>query len=145
MHEIPNYPQNLLDRVKAAKHGPSLDSNAKYVFHVIHRNDDEDMQAFEEVDSEDEEMDAEDDDTERQSTFDTLEEANNAALALFRSMYMDFFDQENDMSNWYEEGTSEEQLNEVVWKVNADGEVSLKAHETEDEIIYEIYVSASKV
>jgi hypothetical protein len=144
MQEIPNFPQNLLDKVNEARHSPSGDPNAKYVFHVIHQNDDDDMDAFEEIDSEDEEMDSEDD-VERQSTFDTLEEANNAALALFRSMYVDFFGQEEDMSNWYEEGTSEEKQNEVVWEVNGDGEVSLKAHETEDGMTYEIFVSAEKV
>ncbi|KAJ5165543.1 uncharacterized protein N7500_007373 [Penicillium coprophilum] len=144
MQEISNYPQNLLDRVNAAQHAPSRDSNDKYVFHVIHRNDDDDLNALEEIDSEDEEMDSEDD-SERQRTFDTLAEANNAALALFQSMYFDFFAQEEDMSNWYEEGTSEEKMNEVVWEVNGNGEVSLKAHETEDGITYEIYVSASKV
>ncbi|KAJ5365873.1 hypothetical protein N7517_008759 [Penicillium concentricum] len=142
MQELPNYPQNLLDRVSAAQHTPS-DSNAKYVFHVIHRND-EDMSALDEIDSEDEEMGSEDE-SERQRTFDTLAEANNAALALFRSMYLDFFGQEDDMSNWYEEGTGEERQNEVVWEVNGDGELSLKAHETEDGMTYEIYVSASKV
>ncbi|OQE35387.1 hypothetical protein PENCOP_c013G00739 [Penicillium coprophilum] len=144
MQEISNYPQNLLDRVNAAQHGPSRGSNDKFVFHVIHRNDDDDLNALEEIDSEDEEMDSEDD-SERQRTFDTLAEANNAALALFRSMYFDFFAQEEDMSNWYEAGTSEEKMNEVVWEVNGNGEVSLKAHETEDGITYEIYVSASKV
>ncbi|KAK4868705.1 hypothetical protein LT330_006907 [Penicillium expansum] len=144
MREDLNFPQDLLDRVNTAQHSPSRDFSAKYGFHVIH-SEDFDIYALEEKDSEDEEKDSEDGDSERQHTFDTLEEANNAALALFRKEYEDFFLQQIDMSNWYEEGTSEEKLNEVVWEVNDDGEVSLRAQETEDGIIYEIYVSAERI
>ncbi|KAJ5517798.1 hypothetical protein N7453_000220 [Penicillium expansum] len=124
MREDLNFPQDLLDRVNTAQHSPSRDFSAKYVFHVIH-SEDFDIYALEEKDSEDEEKDSEDGDSERQHTFDTLEEANNAALALFRK--------------------DEEKLNEVVWEVNDDGEVSLRAQETEDGIIYEIYVSAERI
>ncbi|CAI7652288.1 unnamed protein product [Penicillium glandicola] len=131
MREVPDFPQDLLDRVNAAQHSPSRKSNAKWVFCVIHSEDD-DMSAFEEVDSEDEEMESEDGDSGRQRTFDTLEEANNAALALFRTEYEDFFDQKKDMSNWFEEGTKEVLMNEVIWKVDVDGSLSLQAHDAEE-------------
>ena len=143
MRSVPDFPQNLLDRVNAAEHSPSRDSNVKYVFHVIHSGA-EDLSAFEEVDSEDEGVESDDGDSQRQHRFDTLVEANKAALDLFRSEYEDFFDQEKDMSNWYEEGTSEIMMNDVIWQV-VDGMVSLQAHHAEEGIIGEIYVSASRV
>lgn len=144
MREIPNFPQDLLERVNAAQHGPSRNSNVKYVFHVIH-SEAEDLSAFEERDSEDEQTDSEDGDSQRQHTFDTLEEANNAALALFRSEYEDFFDQVKDMSNWYEEGTSEIKMNDVIWQVDVDGKLSLQAHNAEEGIVGQIYVSALRI
>ncbi|KOS48252.1 hypothetical protein ACN38_g839 [Penicillium nordicum] len=143
MRSVPDFPQNLLDRVNAAEHRPSRDSNVKYVFHVINSAA-EDLSMFEEVDSEDEEEESEDGDSQRQHVFDTLEEANKAALALFRNEYEDFFDQEEDMSNWYEEGTSEIMMNDVIWQV-VDGMLSLQAHDAEEGIAGEIYVSASRI
>lgn len=143
MRSVPDFPQNLLDRVNAAEHRPSRDSNVKYIFHVVH-SEAEDLSAFEEIDSEDEEVESEDGDSPRQHTFDTLEEANKAALALFRIEYEDFFDQKKDMSNWYEEGTSELMMNDVIWQV-VDGLVSLQAHDAEEGIVGQIYVSASRV
>ncbi|CRL29468.1 unnamed protein product [Penicillium camemberti] len=143
MRSVPDPPQNLLDRVNAAEHSPSRDSNVKFIFHVIH-SEAEDLSAFEEIDLEDEEVESEDGDSQRQHRFDTLEEANKAALALFRSEYEDFYDQEEDMSNWYEEGTSEVMMNDVIWQV-VDGMLSLQAHNAEEEIVGQIYVSASKV
>ncbi|KAJ5507222.1 hypothetical protein N7527_009365 [Penicillium freii] len=142
MRSVPDFPQNLLDRVNAAEHSRSRDSNVKYVFHVIH-SEAEDLSAFEEIDS-DEEVESDDGDSPRQRTFDTLGEANKAALALFRSEYEDFFDQKKDMSNWYEEGTSELMMNDVIWQV-VDGLVSLQAHDAEEGIVGQIYVSASRV
>ncbi|OQD72201.1 hypothetical protein PENPOL_c001G08486 [Penicillium polonicum] len=143
MRSVPDFPQNLLDRVNAAEYSPSRDANVKYIFHVVH-SEAEDLSAFEETDSEDEEVESEDGDSPRQHTFDTLGEANKAALALFRSEYEDFFDQKEDMSNWYEEGTSELMMNDVIWQV-VDGLVSLQAHDAEEGIVGQIYVSASRV
>jgi hypothetical protein len=138
------FPQDLLDRVNAAQHHPSRTPGTRYVFRVTHITpDDDDTDAFEEVDS-GEEVDSEDEDP-RKFTFDTIEEANRAALDLFTEYYEDFCTQREDMSNWYEEGTSKEELNEVVWRVNANGELSLEAHDTEDGHTYLVCVEALKV
>lgn len=88
-------------------------------------------------------MESEDGDSQRQHRFDTLEEANKAALALFGSEYEDFFDQEEDMSNWYEEGTSEVMMNDVIWQV-VDGMLSLQAHDAEEGIVGQVYIFASR-
>lgn len=106
----------------------------------------DDRDLTEEVDSEDE-MDSEDEDSidnETHRTYDTLEQANNAALSFFASAYREYCDQEEDMSNWYEEGTSEERLNEVVWSFNENGQLSLCAY-NEEGFECEVHVSASKV
>jgi hypothetical protein len=61
--------------------------------------------------------------------FDTLEEANQATLAVFRDSYPEFLDQQKDMSNVYEKGTKQEQENEIVWEISPRGELKLVATE----------------
>ncbi|KAJ5787177.1 hypothetical protein N7457_002167 [Penicillium paradoxum] len=148
MDEDYNFPQNLLDRLKATQHTPSRNPTARYVFRVNHTGrDDDDMNGFEEVDSE-EEMDSENEesrDDETTQTFDTLQQANDAALAFFARNYEEYLDQQDDMSNWYEEGTSEEMMNEVIWSISAEGELSLRANDAEEGFECEVRVSASRV
>lgn len=49
------------------------------------------------------------------------------------------------MSNWYEEGTSEEKMNEVIWSFDKDGQLSLRANDAEEGPECEIFVSASRI
>lgn len=75
MFKLSDFPQNLLDRIKVTHHPPSRDSNARYVFRIVHYRQHENAYACEEVDSEDE-MESEDEDSiddETNRTYDTLE------------------------------------------------------------------------
>lgn len=145
MREGLHFPQNLLDRLDAAKHSPSRDPNARYVYSVSHFRAGDEDQTEECSEDSDEEPSEESPDDETAYTFDTLEKANNAALALFGRYYEDWLDQEKDMSNWYEEGTNEDQMNEVIWNINPHGELSLIANDAEEGFACDIRVVASKI
>lgn len=118
------YPQNLLDKVKAAQfkpypHGRRTDNPDPTWVYVLHHDIDElgtedGSQLFVE------------------GIFSTLEKANSAALKLFKEHYANFFDQKKDMSNFYETGSRPNHAsNTVEWTIQGDGGVMLEAQDSE--------------
>ncbi|KAJ5318044.1 hypothetical protein N7508_002552 [Penicillium antarcticum] len=124
----PEWPQDILDRAKGAYHEPTrrertADYPIPYKFVVFNENPDMS-------------------EAEVEGIFDTLEEANQATLAVFSASYSDFLDQKRDMSNVYEKGTKEEQENEIVWEFGSNGELSLVATDGSNGEQYLVWVEA---
>lgn len=64
--------------------------------------------------------------------YSSLEKANKAALEIFRENHPEYFEIEEDMSNWYYKNSKgsieiEGEEDTVAWDVNSNGEVLVKA------------------
>lgn len=121
------YPQDLLDRVKAAHHTPPAEEQgSRFRFIIV----DENIPAYYKHEESRDVV----------GQFDTIEEANQAALDYFSQAYGDYLHQREDMSNFYEAGTSNDDFNTVEWSVDERGALSLNAHEAEgDEAIVSVH------
>ncbi|OGE55456.1 hypothetical protein PENARI_c004G07696 [Penicillium arizonense] len=121
------YPQALLDRVKAARHPKSQrdispENPVPYVFLVIYDCWNGDKYGGGETIS---------------GAYSSLEKANKAALEIFRANHPEYFEIEEDMSNWYyknSKGSIENEGEEdtVAWDVNSNGEVLVEAQGTDE-------------
>ena len=113
------YPKPMLDRVASAVHSPPADEQpCQYKFVALYNS-------FNSLD--------EDSPEEREiiGNYDTLSEANAAALAFFKQQCEVYFDQADRQQNFYETGTPEDQLvfdNGVEWGIDSRGLLTLTAH-----------------
>lgn len=131
------YPQNLLQKVWAAQfrpypHGQKTDNpNPTWVFVLYHDIDESGT----------------DDQTTSivEGVFTTLEKANEAALNFFIEDYASFFDQKEDMSNFFEYNTvKNDGFNTVEWNILYDGGVSLEATDAKGPKIH-VYVQSHEL
>lgn len=82
------YPQVVLDRVNAARHTPpAREAGSQYNFTVLHYK-----------------MHSPEDSESLVGHFSTLQEANQFALDYFKREFEDYFDQNEDMANFFETG-----------------------------------------
>ncbi|OQD90892.1 hypothetical protein PENANT_c001G03952 [Penicillium antarcticum] len=121
------YPQDLWERVKAARHlksqrDVSPENPVSYVFLVIYDcwNGDE-FGGGEAV----------------SGVYGSLEKANKAALDLFAEKHPECFEIDEEMSNWYHKHTeniieNEGEEDTVAWDVNKNGEVLVEAKGSEE-------------
>ncbi|KAJ5223736.1 hypothetical protein N7468_008278 [Penicillium chermesinum] len=112
------YPQPMLDRVAAAVHSPPADElPCQYKFVALYNS-------FNSIHDTPEERKI-------IGNYDTLAEANAAALEFFKKQCSDFFGQVDRQDKFYETGTPEDELihnNGVEWGIDSRGLLTLTAH-----------------